>query len=384
MADINGEDTSIRDALSAALQEASSSPEPAPASSSPQPDPVEGAPDQSAAETEAADRRARDEKGRFAPAADGTQPAETARGAKEPKDAAAPATAQQPATQQAGTEEQSAAPTDKPGNPPPGWSPAAKAAWHNGAIPAEVVRDIAKREQEINAGFRKLQEYRPLDQYVEMARQNNTTLPEALKNYIAAEQLLERNPAEGIRWLAQNYNVDLAQFARNAPPQGQIPQPQNGAPQPQQQYQPAPQIDVAPYISPVMQELEQLKRMVYGDKEAQTQGVVEAFFNDPANRYAENVADQMVTLITSGQAPDLKAAYDTACWMNPEVRAELLKEQRVKEQADQLARARQTATQARAAGRSITGAPATSQSPSPNTDDLRATLEEQFRGYARV
>jgi len=120
--------------------------------------------------------------------------------------------------------------------------------------------------------------------------------------------------------------------------------------------------------------------MVYGDKRTQVSSQVERFASDPTNKYFDNVADQMVPLITqaqaSGQPVDLKSIYETACWMNPEVRSALIKEQSTKASAEQAAKARQVATQARQSGASIAGGPAATPPFSPpNSDNLRALLE---------
>jgi len=64
-----------------------------------------------------------------------------------------------------------------------------------------------RREDEVNRGLSKLAEYKGLDQYADMARQSGTNLATALERYVAAEQVLERNPIQGLLWLAQTYGV---------------------------------------------------------------------------------------------------------------------------------------------------------------------------------
>lgn len=55
-----------------------------------------------------------------------------------------------------------------------------------------------------------------------------------------------------------------------------------------------------------------------------SQSAVDAFIADPQNEFAAEVLPDMVELVRSGLATDLKAAYDKAVWNNPSVRAKLM------------------------------------------------------------
>lgn len=300
----------------------------------------------------AAAQRIRDEKGRFT--------------SKEEEDAAKAATeaAAKPTDEKLAEPDKEA---EAPVGPPPGWSIAAKSAFDQ--LPDEVKSAVAKREEEIDRGFAKLKDFKAIEtQHSAQAQQYGVPLPEFINRLAAADKFLQTEPLNAIKWLAQTYNIDLGQLG--------------AAPQPGAQAAPAqPAADSA-----VLQELNALKEIVYGDKRSQINSQVETFFADPKNKYSENVADQMVVLIKeakrTGQPVDLPSIYDTACFMNPEVRAALIKEQTGKVQSEQIAKAKQTADQARAAGASITGGPAATPPPvSPNLD-LRATLEQSFAAAA--
>jgi hypothetical protein len=152
-----------------------------------------------------------------------------------------------------------------------------------------------------------------------------------------------------------------------------------------------------------MNKLAQLEQAFIGeqnakraDQEARVGTEIDAFFSDVEHYpYAENVADQMAVLlrptldnqgrvVAPAQAETLPQAYEMASWMNQEVRPLLIKQQRDKEIADQKAKAKATANQARVAGQSITGGP--SATPPPDSlpgDNLRATLEAAM-GVHRV
>lgn len=56
--------------------------------------------------------------------------------------------------------------------------------------------------------------------------------------------------------------------------------------------------------------------------------MVQAFFSDSKNEYAEELADDIHKLIQTGVAEDLPSAYEKACWLNPVVREKINAKQR--------------------------------------------------------
>lgn len=341
---------SLRDTIAAEWEKASA---PAPAA------PEQAAPAAPAQETAAeAEARLRDEKGRFAPKP-AEEPAKAAETAPKP-------TGEKPAAE---PEKEPGEPAKTVVAPPPGWSVAAKSEFDS--LPEAVKAAVAKREEEIDRGFAKLKDFKAIEsQHAPQAQQYGVPLGEYINRLAAADKFLQTKPLDAIRWLAQTYNIDLGQL---------------GAPQQpgQPQAQPAAHDAV---VQPLLQEINALKQIVYGDKQSQITNQVDQFFADPKNKYSENVADQMVVLINeakrAGQPVDLASIYETACFMNPEVRAALIKEQTGKLQAEQLAKAKQTADQARAAGASITGGPASTPPPVSQPLDLRSQLEQGFAALA--
>ena len=90
-------------------------------------------------------------------------------------------------------------------------------------------------------------------------------------------------------------------------------------------------------LSALRHELSQLKsgftatqRAAYNAQLAQQQKTVEGFFSDPANEFAEEVANDILRLIQTGAAKDLPGAYEMACWSNPAVRAKMIAKQQSK------------------------------------------------------
>lgn len=342
---------SLRDAIKAEYSKAADTPEPDVA--------VATVPETETAAEAAA--RARDDKGRFAPKVDGKEAAPAVQTAPQPNAESSPAT---PAT------------TTVSG-PPGGWSVAAKAAYDT--LPDPVKSAIAEREVQINNGLSKLRDYKDLDPYAEMARNSGTTLGKAFEAYTAAEQYLEREPIPALLMLAQTYKVDPRQLISALG--GQVPQQAQGQPYQGQQ---APQTNEQ-FVA-LQRRQDMLESHIKEQQTAAKMSEIDSFFNDPSNRYASNVADQMAILIQKGIAPSLKDAYERATWANPEIRALLIKEQSAvaqKPTADQnvVAKQKAAALSARAAGKGINGAPATTTPPASSSNgNLRDQIKAAFYG----
>lgn len=318
-------------------------------------------PSLTAGEQAAADQRARDELGRFTKAE---------QAAKANEAVAAAQKAVQPGQQPAVVDPASV----KPVGPPPGWSPTSKAAFD--ALPDAVKKDIAKREEEISAGFAKLTEYKGLDPYVEMARGNGTTLPESLERYVAAENLLDSNPINGILWLCERYQVHPANLLE-AIGQGQ------GHQQPPGQDPFAP---VFSHIQTLDQRLSQFEAMREQSEDQAVNSQIEAFATDAQHKYFSNVRKEMGQLIAladqQGQTLSMKDAYEKACWANPEIRELFIKDRYA---ADQAAANRKADEARRAAGSLSPGSPVPGGTLAAHepASSLREEIERSFNS-ARV
>ena len=229
--------------------------------------------------------------------------------------------------------------------PPPGFSVQSKADWDK--LPEHVRADIAKREAEVDAGFKR---YSGLGKYAQEAEKNGTTLQTAVDDYYAIEQGLRKDFLGGLEAICQRFGVDpraltTAMGQRYGLAPGQQQQRQAAPPQ-QQQIDPRQIEDRA--VQRFREEME--------GREINQQ--IAAFSADTKNRYFENVKNDMALLLQNGKAGSLKEAYDAACWLHPEIRTMLLKEQSA---APNNAAA---ATQARAAAKAVGGAPSAGFNPS--------------------
>lgn len=282
---------------------------------------------------EAKPDRTRDEVGRFAKETE--KPAEVKAGPLK--------TEAQPAAAAQETKPAEAAPVQAPTTRvPPGWSAEAKAKFNE--LPPEVQAAVAKREEEIDNGFKVLQDYKGLEEFTPLVRQAGTTHADVMRKAISWEQAIQRDPVNTVINVAKMAGVNLHALVN-----GQSDQILERRPQPQQQQQQPVDIEAT---------IEQALRK----RDTETQ--VQAFLADPANTHAEAVMDDMIALINAGRAKSLKDAYDAACWMRPDIRQQMISQSAPAPQDNQIAQRAAAADQARKASRSITG----SSAPGPSKD----------------
>ncbi|MDR9813187.1 hypothetical protein [Rhizobium hidalgonense] len=227
---------------------------------------------------------------------------------------------------------------------PPGWSAEAKAQFTR--LPGEVQAAIAKREQEVDNGFRVLQDYRGLEEFTPLIRQAGMTHADVMRRAIDWEKALIRDPINTVLHVAKVAGVNLHALVNGQT--GETLQREA------QQIQPQPRsINVEATVEHVLRK-----------RDTETQ--VDAFLSDPANAHAEDVLDDMVALINAGRASSLQDAYDAACWMRPDIRRQLISQTAQPVHQHQAQRAA-AADQARRASRSISG----SSAPGPTRDAAR-------------
>jgi hypothetical protein len=261
--------------------------------------------------------------------------------------------------------------------PPPGWSPTAKVAFDK--LPPEVKQAVANREEEINKGFAKFQEYKPIDRYMEMARQSGTTLDKALENYVGIEAQLAKDFTAGISGLCQRQGVHPVALAQAILARHGVAPSNGAAGETPEVRQPAPSVD----LSPVMQKITALESYIQQQDNQAVQTELQRFASDPKHAFYENVRAVMGRLINSGQAETLEDAYDQACWANKEIRELLIKQQAAPQPSAQAADAVQ---RAKAAAKATGGAPAAGFRPNPGTEGapLRETIVAAVRAQRGI
>lgn len=257
--------------------------------------------------------------------------------------------------------------------PPKSWTPQAKADF--ATLAPHVQQEILRREGEIDAGKQqwetKAEQFNKLDAALSKVRDRYRLAGLSDDQYVGAlvqadEMLRGPNALQAIHMLAQQYGINLGQ------------QPQGG---PQQQFQPAdPQTQILQqYLTPLQQEVQQLRQQLDQQKQSSEQAqlseaaaAIEAFRNDPANIYFDNVKDDIVALLKAGRATDLADAYDKAIWANKDIRTIL-----------QATGHKPTTTQTKPASPQVTGAqrgaaPRPSDASNSNSieDDVREAMSQ--------
>jgi hypothetical protein len=260
--------------------------------------------------------------------------------------------------------------------PPPGFSIASKAAWDKEAPTAEewaaAKADIAKREQEVDNGFKR---YGGLSKFAEEAERNGRTLQDAVADYVTVEGALKQNFVGGIEFICQKLGVNPRQLVQVMAgkyfPGGQSAQQVDGAPalqQAQPQPQPQPQINpraIADHVAHVLRQEAELR---------EANGQVNSFKTDPNNKYFENVRQDMFMLVNSGKAATVEEAYEAACWLNPEIRSMMISEANGGRNRE----AAVAASRSRNAAKAVGGSPTPGVNPDTKDKRRNLSLEEEI------
>lgn len=227
------------------------------------------------------------------------------------------AVAEQPASGEAPPTE-TAEPEVKPEAalaPPKTWRAEALAKWET--LPAEVQREVLKREEDI---FKGLESYKAdaqigrslnqvLSPYMPMLQQAGVNPLQQIESLMQAHHgLATGTPEQKQRFfseLARAYNVPLSgELVGEEPP------------------------FVDPQVAALQKEIAALKSKTSAreQQEAATlratlQKEIDAFAADPKNVYFDEVATDIAALLKSGTASTLAEAYEKAIWLNPATRA---------------------------------------------------------------
>ncbi len=246
---------------------------------------------------------------------------------------------------------------------PASWSAAAKADFQS--LPDHIRKEVLKREADMERGRAQWQSgaerLNRLDAILgpraDLIRLRGLDEAGAIQALFAAQDLLDRNPVEGLLAVARQYGVDprvLAQAGAQQQPGGAMP--------PQVQ-PPGPASGLAHDVAILKDALAQQQRHAQEVKSAGLDQQLQAFMTDPANTHFDTVRERMRALLEAGSAKDFAEAYQQATWTDPDVRQALLRQAEERGQARSLDAVRAKAAQARHASGSITGSPSPGSSP---------------------
>ena len=199
--------------------------------------------------------------------------------------------------------------------PPKTWRAEALAKWET--LPAEVQREVLKREEDI---FKGLESYKAdaqigrslnqvLSPYMPMLQQAGVNPLQQVESLMQAHHgLATGTPEQKQRFfseLARAYNVPLSEGLGS---------------------EESPFTD--PQVAALQKEIAALKSKTSAreQQEAATvratlQKEIDSFAADPKNVYFDEVATDIAALLKSGTASTLAEAYEKAIWLNPATRA---------------------------------------------------------------
>lgn len=278
---------------------------------------------------------------------------------------------------------------ERPADMPKAWGADKSQLW--AAMTPEQRAYVTDRESQME-GFHS--KFGGLAPWHEAAAANNTTLPEVLDRVNRVETAMIQDPSQGLTMACEMVGMD-----RNATAKAlmgalqklgvQIPAHSDQTWQPEQ-----PQA-LPPEVAALRQELDGIKSIFARQQEdrqraelGKAQEQVKSFFADPANKYANDVANEISAELKAMKAMgiplDLPKAYERAMWNRPDLRAKLIAEQ-VAPKQDEAAKAQaQALEKARSASRSVAGSPplAEGRSSAERPSKLRDEIAMRVRNAA--
>lgn len=242
----------------------------------------------------------RDETGKFkGKAAD--KPAEPKAG--EPDKAAAPEKAAEqakPGEQQQAQQQVARKPHD---DPPPRLKgdAAATADWVK--APESVRAATHRIVRELEDGIAEHQRYRePLKPFEELARQNSTDIPSALKRYVAFDVMLSQDPIKGLASIAEDKGLNLRAIAAHI----------LGQPAPTQNQQDQTVAELRREIGALKQQISGIGGHVQSQQQKVIHGDVEAFASQPGHEDFEALSGLIAAAIQNDPSATLEQAYEQA------------------------------------------------------------------------
>ena len=198
-------------------------------------------------------------------------------------------------------------------SPPSRFLPEATVKWAN--VPNEIKSEVHRVFEEFDREKKTMQEHvkfrEELREYEELGRQNNTTIKEALGNYVAMERALKENPTQGFQRLLSNMGIDPQQAishilqAYNVSPQTLArhiaEHPQMYAPQ-QRQVAPQQQMQAPPQVMALEQKLSQLEQKLAEKEQMEVVGKVMPIIEDFASQHPDywNLEEAIAEILKSG------------------------------------------------------------------------------------
>lgn len=247
------------------------------------------------------------------------------------------------------------------------------------SLPAELRQYVERTMEGLNTRAQRYSEYDTLEQAIIGPRrqawaQQGTNPLVAMNQLFALSDFASTNPGQFVMWFAEQQNLDLdamldAKDAANAKVDPALRQLQSTVHQlagTVQQFQ-SGQVQQAQNQN--LLAVEQFAQ----EKDPATGTLKRPYLTDVMDGWATQIGAIRASNPTMPHAEVLERAYDAACWADPKVRGQM---QQKANEAVRTADA-QRAANARAAGASVTGAPAGDPASVPNNANLSLRDELQ-------
>lgn len=241
---------------------------------------------------------------------------------------------------------------------PVDWSGGAKVSWER--LPHEVKKELSEGYKHIAEAKNLMPVLQP---YMDRFTMDFGGAPQALNAILGTWKYAKTQPLDFVKEFIQTTGID----------------PRLLGGQPQQVSSAEMQGD--PVLTALQQEiaglkgqLSQLAEMPVQAQNAQIDNEIQAFRADPAHPYFNDVRSVMAALMQAGTAKTLKEAYDSACYANPQIRAQI----EAKRVADEQEKRRQATGQARNAAVSVNGAPGVARPASPSSQSVLKSLSDNW------
>lgn len=251
--------------------------------------------------------------------------------------------------------------------PLPTWSQNDQEAFKG--APRNVQEWILRRDKEMNADYQRktteIAEFRrtwdPINQMFAPYVAQGINPQQTIQQWAAVAQQLQQNPAEALKALAQQYNVNL----------GGLTHPQNTGIDDQNWESPETKALREQFeaqqrqLQAVTAHLQQREQTEVQSRQAQLVNEIQAFAEQkteaghPAHPYFDEVLNDMMAqakvLRANGMQPNVQDLYDQCVWANPTTRQKMIAAQQSAAAAKAQQEAIDKANRAKAAAKSVNG-----------------------------
>lgn len=202
---------------------------------------------------------------------------------------------------------------------------------------------------------------------------------QVIKQLLNAQAFLQRDPVNGLKWLAQNLQVDPSKLTESQKREAEEEDDQFVDPEVKK---------LKAELKALRDEAEQQQRRTQQEQQNAVFAEITSFrdeTDEDGNKLRPHfgeVCGVMAGLLQSGRAQSLQDAYEQAVWAVPEYRDEIVRQQVEEQRKAEAERKAQEAEEAKKTAKSVNGkhSAKTEKKPSTFADELKDNLDKSVRG----